>query len=319
MPTETVYHSIISKGKLGNQSLAITAKDNSDSVFLSPHKYGDEYQLWEKRAVRTNDSTAYAIINKKTGTCIGRRSTANGSQLYLENISQADTNDLMVWKDDSVPGTYNAIKNFADWEQKINVPRSSFKDGQELVTWEWSKAADNELWLFLADKKNIKIKHIDFQLEGVDPKVDQPLVTDKQVVKNTSGIDQTQVLTMSYKKGTSYSFTNERGLKISESIEFKAGLPLIGETKVKIGVEGSRTYSQTDATDESEELTLEVPVTVPTGKTIEVSAIILQGKIDVPYTVTFEITYPGYTEEVTASGIFSSVNSYSVFTEFKLL
>ncbi|EFM08476.1 hypothetical protein PaecuDRAFT_4665 [Paenibacillus curdlanolyticus YK9] len=319
MANAAVYHVIISKGKLGNKSLAITASDKDDSVFISSHEYGNEYQLWEKRSVRSGDSSAYALVNKKTGKCIGRRSVANGSELYLEAASQADTSDIMVWKDDSVAGTYNAIKNYADWEQKINVPHSRFHEGQKLVTWEWSNAADNELWLFLAEKKNIKIKHMDFQLEGVSPQVDQPLVTDKQIVKNTTGIDQTQVLTLSYSKGVSYSFNTERSLKISETLEFKAGLPLLGETKVKIGVEGTRKYSETNATDDTEELTLEVPVTVPSGKTIEVSAIVMQGKLDVPYTAVFEISYPDVTVEETVSGIFSSVNSYSVYTEFKLL
>lgn len=319
MPNAVLYHVIVSKGKANNKSLAITASKDDDSIFISPHQYGDEYQLWEKRFVRSKDDSAYALINKKTGKCIGRRSGANGSELYQESVAQADTSDFMVWRDDNVAGTYNAINSLSDWEQKINVPGSAFKDKQKLVTWEWSKGADNELWLFLADKKSIKLKQIDFQLNGVSPKLDQPIVTDKQVVKNTTGIDQTQTLTMSYAKGVSYSFTNERGLKISESIEFKAGLPLVGESKVKIGVEGTRTYSQTDAQDETEALTLEVPVTVPSGKTIEVSAIIMQGKIDVPYIAIFEISYPGATEEETVSGIFSSVNSYSVFTEFKLL
>lgn len=323
MPNPTEYYVIVGKAKsASNEVLVITAADNNASVFVAPQEYGDDSQLWEKRYVRSGDSSAYALVNKATGKCIGRKDGTNGSKLYMENVAQADINDFMVWRDDRVAGTHNAINSLADWEQKMTMPDNGpIRKGAGLITWEWSRAKAHELWVFVPDRREIKVKHIHFELDGVDPSADQPIVTDKQIVKNHTDTDQSQVLTLSYTKGLSYSFTKERGLKISESIEFTAGLPLFGDTKVKIGVEGTRKYSQTDSQDESQELTLEVPVTVPPGQTIEVSAIVLQGKIDVPYTITFEISYPGQDQKIlkTASGTYSSVNAYTVFTDFKSL
>lgn len=321
MPKVIEYQVIVSKARTqDNKILVISASPKDHSVYVSPQQYGNDYQLWEKRQVRNGDTNAYALVNKATGTCIGRRDGTNGSKLYMGPVSEVDINDLMVWRDDRVHGTHNAINSYADWEQKVNIPGNGpYKDGQGLVTWEWSGGQHNELWVFVPDRKKITVKRMDFQMDQAIILNSVPVVSSKQIVSNNTGTEQTQKVTFTLSKGNTYSFTRERGLKISESIEFTAGLPLVGESTVEIVVEGSHTYSEESTQEETEEVSLEVPVVLPANTSIEVSAILLQGIIDVPYTVTFEIEYPDQKVEETASGKFKGVNTLTVTTEYKTI
>jgi len=58
-------------------------------------------------------------------------------------------------------------------------------------------------------------------------------------------------------------------------------------------------------------------VVLPANTSIEVSAILLQGIIDVPYTVTLEIEYSDQKVEETASGKIKGVSKLTVTTEYK--
>jgi hypothetical protein len=293
--------------------------EKGTSVYVSPQKLGNDYQLWQRKVMR-KDKSLYALVNKATGTCIARKDNSEGSKLYLAKISEADLNDRMVWLDDTVPGTYNAIRSLVDFEQKINIPGNGpYTDGLELITWGWCGEQINELWTFVEDEKTINIKKIDFQLDLAKPESNQPVVAASQIITNSTDTDQSQTVTLSFSKGHTYSFTREKGIKISESIEFKGGLPLVEESKVTIAVEGTRTYSETETQEDTEQVTLEIPVALPAGKKVQVSAILLQGKIEVPYTATFEIEYPGETVVVTNSGKYTGVNTYTVTTKFEYL
>ncbi|MBB3108817.1 hypothetical protein FHS18_000869 [Paenibacillus phyllosphaerae] len=320
MPETVEYVVIVSKARSkDSQVLVITATTEQEKpVVAAKQEYGNEYQLWEKRQVRANDSNVYALVNKKTGTCLGRANASNGSKIVLGTVAEAKINDFYAWRDDNVPGTHNAIKSNADWEQKLNIPGNGpYSSGQGLVTWEWSRGQQNELWVCVPDSKLITLTRMDFQMDQASILKSVPVVSSKQLVTNLTAHEQTETVTFSVTKGKTYSFKREHGLKISEGITFSAGLPLVGETEVEIVVEGTHTYSEDHTEEETEEVTLEIPVTVPAQSAVTVSAIMLQGIIDVPYTATFEIKYPDATFTEKASGIFKGVNTFTVTTEFK--
>ncbi|WP_341277963.1 ETX/MTX2 family pore-forming toxin [Paenibacillus sp. FSL H8-0537] len=315
------YQVIVSKARTSdNKLLVITAAESGEGITILPQVYGNEHQLWEKRKVRAGDDNAYALVNKATGKCIGRKDSTQGSKIYQALVTEADVNGLMVWRDDNVAGTHNAINSYVDWEQKLNIPGDGpFKSGDSLVTWEWCHGQINELWVFVPDRKKITVKKMEFQMDSKIVINSVPIVAAKQLVTNHSNVQQTQQVTLKFSKSQTYNFKWERGLKVSETLEFKAGLPLVGDTGVKISVEGSRSYSESKTQDESQEVSLQVPVVLPAGATIEVSAILLQGVIDVPYTVTFEVEYPTGKTTETASGKYTGVNTFTVNTEYKTI
>jgi hypothetical protein len=306
-------------------TLAITAGSAGDAsnegadnrVYVKNLDYTNPLQKWEFREARPDG--AFALINKVRGLCIARDSNHQGANLILVPVDQIAINDLAVWRHDSVPGTYNAINSYADWEQKINIPGNGpYRNGQELITWEWSGGEPNELWVAVSDTTRTTINSIDFSIDQGVIQDENPLVAGMQTVSNNTGQDQDQKLSFSFIESHTYSFKQERGLKVSESIEFKAGLPIIGESKVAIKVEGSWTFSETHGQSKEHQVSVEVPVKVPAHTAVRVSVIILRAQLNVPFNAVVHYEYPdGSSDDKSTSGLFTGVNGYTVATKFE--
>lgn len=125
-------------------NLFITAAPDGKATVYT--ELDDDSQLWFKKLMR-KESGAYALVNKKHGTCIKRDASAQGAPLRMVDIEEA-ADKLALWLDDTVPSQHNAIQSFIDGEQKINIPGNGpYSAGAQLITWEWSRGKANELWL----------------------------------------------------------------------------------------------------------------------------------------------------------------------------
>ncbi len=317
-----IYRKILSKAKSSSREyLAISASANGDdrSVYIQAEEFGNDLQLWERRSTRNGQG--YALINKERGLCIARGSNENGTSLYLASVDYIERDDLAVWRDDTVGGTWNAINSFADWEQKINIPGNGpYGPGQSLISWEWDGGDDNELWVQLEDQRTVTIESIDFDLGVANLEDRNPIVAASQIVNNYLDKEQTQTLTFRLLDAHAYRFEHKEGLEVSESIEYSAGIPEVDQMKVAISVKGTWEYTTAREQVQEAELTLSVPVTIPPNSSVRVSALLLQARLDVPYKVVFWVAYPGREPiKKTASGIFTGVNSYTSVTNFEPL
>lgn len=299
-----------------SKSLAISASDSDLVVRVNDQANGDDLQLWQQ--IPTRNGEAYGLVNKKRNLCLVRSGPNNGAQLQLADPGQIAQNDLAAWRDDTVQGTFNAINSWQDWEQKINIPGNGpYTDGQQLISWAWSGGAPNELWVPVLDNAVTTLSNIDFSLNNASISDMTPVVAASQIVTNNTGTQQTQTVTLTFTESQAYSFESTSGLRVQESIEFKAGLPLVGESKVAIEVEGTWTYKDGSETTEEKQVSLQVPVTVPANSAMQVDATLLSATLVVPYTATIAQTYTdGTTTSQTASGTFRGVNAYTVVTKY---
>lgn len=319
------YRMIVSKAKTAdNKTLVIAAAGGTDNkvyaqLQVSGADASFDLQLWERRPVR--DGKGYVLINKATGTCLARANHNNGSPLILVKTDQIETNDFLVWRDDTVQGTYNAINSYVDWEQKITIPGNGpYRPGQQLITWEWNQGASKELWRQLPYLRSVELKKIDFNLDAGEILDLTPKVVATQTVTNNTPLEQEQSVTLTYAKSHRYNFQHERGFKLSEEVEFQGALPLIGQSKIKVAVEGHWKFTQEAESTTQEQVEVHVPVKIPPHSSVEVSAVLLSGELDVPYTAIFKVTY--WNEEVVEQGTFGrfvGVNSYNVVTRYKEL
>jgi len=318
----TDYRMIVSKAQTNEgETLVIGAAggaDNNVYIQLLAKEEDPQFDLqtWERRPTR--DGKGYLLINKAKGTCLARANHNNGSPLILVGTNQIETNDFLVWRDDTVPGTYNAINSYVDWEQKITIPGNGpYTPGQQLITWEWSGAASKELWRQVPYLKSVELMAIDFDIDAGEILDRAPMVVSSQTITNETSVEQQQSVTLTYTTNHRYNFKREKGLKISESVEFKASLPMIAESKVKIGVEGTWKYTEENETTTQQQFEVHVPVTIPPHSSVQVSAVLLSGELDVPYAATFKLTYwNDEVEEEMSFGRFIGVNSYNVVTRY---
>ena len=315
--SDVVYRSLIAKPYSSDHNqLAISASADNSNVTVQNLDYTNDLQLWEVRSARNGDG--FALINKRTGRAICRQSNEQGASLVTVGVEQIDTNDLAVWRNEGNE-TFNPVNSFADWEQKINLPGDGpYRPGQQLITWEWDGGSDNEKWAQVKDSRQVRIKSINFDMGLANIEDYSPVVAGTQTVTNITGTDQEQKLAFKFVEGHRYQFTHERGLTVSEEIEFKAGLPILGQAKVTIKAEGTWKYTQEEESTDEHEVSVEVPVKVPARSSIRVSVLMLQARVAVPYSAQIETVYADGTVQTSdTGGLFGGVNTYNLVTKYE--
>jgi hypothetical protein len=168
------------------------------------------------------------------------------------------------------------------------------------------------------DSRQVRIKSINFDMGLANIEDYSPVVAGTQTVTNITGTDQEQKLAFKFVEGHRYQFTHERGLTVSEEIEFKAGLPILGQAKVTIKAEGTWKYTQEEESTDEHEVSVEVPVKVPARSSIRVSVLMLQARVAVPYSAQIETVYADGTVRTSdTGGLFGGVNTYNLVTKYE--
>ncbi len=81
-------------------------------------------------------------------------------------------------------------------------------------------------------------------------------------------------------------------------------------------ITGSYEYKTGEDKGREDSVEFSFPVRIPAFSTVEAEAIMLRARLDVPYTATFCVEYPGQQPiEKTASGTFINVKAYTVVSK----
>jgi hypothetical protein len=137
---------------------------------------------------------------------------------------------------------------------------------------------------------------------------------------NDTSTEEEQTLNVAFLESHTYGFNREKGIEVTGSVEFEAGLPVVGKSKVKTQVKGTWKLSTSEESSDEQQVSLVVPVKVPPRTAIRVNVLMLRARLDVKYTATLLYTYPdGATVERTSIGLFTGVNGYEVTTKFEEL
>jgi len=294
--------------------LAISASANSTTITVEPLNYADPLQMWEKREVTSRvdaQHPIFGLINKSRNMCISRTQNNNGTPLVLKSPDTISFSDLAMWRRED----WGGLNSYADWEQKINIPGNGpYRDGQSLVTWKYSGGASNESWNFVAEASEIQLVSINFDIDAKQVLGLTPENYTYQLIDNGSDIAQPNVQT-SYTSSVedSYSCTDETGIKISTDTSLTVGIPVIdAKAKISLKTETNFKFSTTKATSTNTSVTATFSPTVPAKGKVKFTAMILSGKIDVPYTAQVKYIYPnGVVEQKSLRGTFSRVSAYN--------
>lgn len=145
VPRKANYITLISKASSGRgKALVITASPHGSTGIFVSEPDGSDFQQWDQRPLK--GGKGYALINKaRPDVCIARD---NGQPAVLKSVASIETDDNCIWSDDTVPGTWNAIRSWTNPELKLNMrgnPPYADKENV-LIVYPWAGAADNELW-----------------------------------------------------------------------------------------------------------------------------------------------------------------------------
>lgn len=137
--------SLVSQARANSgKHLVITAPAPDRTVQVSAST-GEETQLWDRRPVKAG--SGFVLISKAwPGLCLAH---AGGDKpIVLRDVRLIDGDDRCVWRDDNVPGEFNAINTWTNWEFKLNMRGNPpYADqGTDLLLYHWAGGARNELW-----------------------------------------------------------------------------------------------------------------------------------------------------------------------------
>jgi uncharacterized protein YjdB len=155
VPRQAHYVTLISQARSGSgKPLVITAPGRPDANVLVSAPTGDAHQQWDKRPVKAGQG--YVLISKAwPDKCLARRDGAQA--IVLKDAGTIDRDDTCIWLDDTVPGPYNAVRSWNNWELKLNMsgnPPYADRDNT-LLAYPWAKGAPNELWQLARRDYNI--------------------------------------------------------------------------------------------------------------------------------------------------------------------
>jgi hypothetical protein len=295
-------------------SLALIA-GGDNYVYVDKLNYNEEREAW---VVKPDRAGSYAIYSPWAQKYVTRQENVNA--LILTTQDPNNDSPWALWRNEGDTSSWHAINSLTDWEQKIDVPGNGpYTPGQIVFTHGWN-GGDNQMWQMIPTVGSVAVKSIDFDL-GLGIITDgNPVIAGKQIVTNDTGTPQEQTLHFTFIETHSYKYTKETGLKVSESLEFKAGLPLLGESKVKIEVQGTWKFSEETTSEDETQVALDVPITVPPHTAMQVDVIVLQATLNVPYQAVVSYRHPDGTEfEAHTGGTFSGTNGYGVVTKFTQL
>jgi len=312
---DAVYYFIVAKATdNGGNSLALTAVNGVVHVQLLD--YSSEAQQWEKRKVTSRTDTQnpiFGLINRQTNTCVVRDGNHQGANLVLRSPDTCNFEELAMWRDEP---SWGGINSYADWEQKINIPGNGpYSSGQQIVTWGYSGGAPNESWYYVQDNVTAELVSISFKEDLAKILQLPPVLFHTQVIENNSDVKQEGMET-SYTTAIAdnYSFTEEKGQKFTMSQGLSVKLPEIGVgMKVTFKEELSFTFSTKTATSTSRSMTVTFNPPVAPRSKVQCQAIVLNGKLDIPYTAVVKYTSPGKTPvQKSIAGVFTRVNAWHI-------
>lgn len=320
MPTDTQYYFIISKAIGPNgEIMVLSLEETNTNAVLAVHNYLDPKQMWEKRPRVASNPGVFGLVNKATGQCIMRASRDNGASIRTENVGAIGINDLAAWQDDTVQGPYNALVSLQDWEQKLNIMGDGpYVAGSRIISWEWSRGADNELWRFQSANSTARLVRIDFDLAaGRITDLGTSIVT-QQTINNVSDLEQSQSLTYEAKESKSETYSASAALELSVQHTVEVGAPVGFKTSLQLGAKVTTTLTFGQTMTKEETITLTTPVRVPARSSVTVKVVVRRGQIDVPFTAVYEVTYAdGRVVEVRKSGVYNQVSAYDVHTSIE--
>ncbi len=88
------------------------------------------------------------------------------------------------------------------------------------------------------------------------------------------------------------------GVTISVSVEASCGIPILGEGKVTVGIEGTYEYNWGHSHTKTFEWTPSMTMDMNPETTIDISAQIMMGILTVPYTATLILEYDGTEDKI---------------------
>lgn len=138
---------------------------------------------------------------------------------------------------------------------------------------------------FTFTKLDVNLELRDLSYADLDVKDQIPVSIQSSLFENGTSVEDSQTFTVD--KSTSDSFTWSITEAIEVSSEFSVKIPFVGDSKTTVKLNFSSTQGQTTSVDRHWGYSAQIPV--PPNTSVTTTFSVLEGKINTPFTATFQI------------------------------
>lgn len=193
----------------------------------------------------------------------------------------------------------------------VMLKKTRFKSGKDIswivkesfvVQQEYGKELNKEdphgekhEWEVKADKIFItNVEYLDIPTKPDEWKIN--MITEGLIRNlNTQKAMLSGKIVLNYSESKNWS--HKTGLKVELKTCVKAGIPILAEGKIEVGVEGTYEYTWGGSFTESKSWEQSVSVPVDPHKMVEISGKAMQGILTIPYNATFILEYNDVNEK----------------------
>lgn len=282
---------------------------NGREVVRLAHKSGALDQLWTRE---DDPRGGYFLTNLETNTVLTWH--GRGIECTLEAKNLGDPHQLWV-----TAGGQWAYICAPNWNQTLNVFGYSYGEGNGIGLWEISGGQPNELWMYVAERGEVKVESITYDMNaarlnlGLAPTQCLATAVDNRmgaIVLDTN-VELQRVVSNS--RQLTYSDSSAKTIKIAQTLGYKLGIEKIVEVSNQMAMETSTTSTITfgdqkvQTTSNADKVT--VRVQVPPKSVCEYAVRVYYGSVTVPYTAQVSRTLPNGSKEYTnIVGTYTNVN-----------
>lgn len=138
---------------------------------------------------------------------------------------------------------------------------------------------------FRFERFDVTLEMRGIEYQDLDVKDQKPISLQSSIFTNDTSVQDEQEFTVDKTTSDSFSWSLTEGLEVGT--EFEVKIPFVGDSKTSVKLNFSSTQSQSSSVERHWGYSAKIPV--PPHSQIETIFSVLEGKIDTPFTATFQV------------------------------
>ena len=300
MSATTLPKLYLIQSKIDDSDWVVTVKtDANGNPFPRINRYYyDVMQYWAKEDV-ADARGGFRLKNPFDNLYLLAGSSQGG---HVEMRALDTHNDEMIWRKEN-DDDWGCLNKHTDWEQKMQLSGDGpYNEDTAIIQYEYDRGSAHELWKLVEYTPDFGPTDVVYNEQAKTLILGDPIAAVVVPVTNQStsaAFGTTLTLQTTHQKTMSHAVTDQtqRTLTTVSTFGAKFSVEKVFEVSEQGSVTASKTTSRTindqSGTSDTITVTAAVTVSVPPGKSYQVSLMARHCSLTVPYTATITRSTPG--------------------------
>jgi len=222
----------------------------------------------------------YAIKSKYTSKVLFSRSSPDPTVGHIDGDGEYDDNWFDIVSGSGKYTGYFYLTTDGGDLALYSRPSQDPTFGNYTTTSSYSDQLFGFLW------EDMQVDGVDFSLDDGKISLSTPLTIADQTLNNSSSSDAELSFTVNDGVVDSSSFEYSTGFTVTAGTAFEVGIPGVVDDKIELQASSTNTWVWGQTTSYTTNYTATFTIKVGPHKSVRATAVVNQGKLDVPYTMS---------------------------------